>query len=401
VVDDTHPFVFRTDRKHRRNANEAILISDSKDEQGPMSGPSESSKETSLVPSSRCGSLTSAASSSHEIFPRSLSENMSLAGPKLIASGFAPLIDVPHSDVYLKTPSEGGYLLPNVTQDSAINLQPHAPSSIYIDVNTSSDMGCDSTQDGNKLSKARPTFPRTNEEPSAPMAVQNTSSTAPNVESDMPISGSNWRNMNLGPPGPLEKAFVSDCDDAFSEAESLNSTSSDDDRPIALAKAVATPLRGLLPRRPHLDLNDSDSDTLGRSAASRDTQVPLSIRPDNDAPTSVTGHRVKTRIMQQRFESTDYNIERQPSPLFSQSQKTAPKRPPKSGSLLPVNHAKFNRPRVASSSSTDRTGASSTILPKAANGRARRVLVPETPDLPLTTISMRADANFLDRNQEH
>ena len=405
-------FVFKADRKHKRSANEAILISDSEDEKGLMSAPSESSKGTSLVPSSRYGSLTSAASSSHGIFSRNLSEDISsLAGPKLIASGFSPLIQAPHSDVdmVLMTEalpcSEGGHILPNITQDSAIILQPHAPSSIHTNVSTSSDMERDNAHDGNKLPKARPTFPRTNEELTAPMAVRNTSSTVPNVESAMPILGSNWQSMQLqklGPPGLLEKVFVSDCDDAFNEVESLDGTSSDDDRPIALAKAVATPLRELLPRRPHLDLNDSDSDTLGPPMASRDTQVPLSVRPDNDTPTSVTGYRVKTRIRQRRSESTDSNSERQPSALFSQPPKAAPKRLPKSGySMLSANRATFKGPRVASSSSTDRTGASSTILPKAANGKARRVLVPETPDLPLTTISMRADANFLDRNQEY
>src|ERR1700723_1574447 len=102
---------------------------------------------------------------------------------------------------------------------------------------------------------------------------------------------------NSRPPGLLGRAFASDFEEASSEPESQHATSSDDDRPLVLAKAIATPLRELLPRRGHhLDTDASDSDVSDSPAAGRDVESPLSLirrrRLENEAPAPVTGRRL-------------------------------------------------------------------------------------------------------------
>jgi hypothetical protein len=279
----------------------------------------------------------------------------------------------------------------------------------YIVVNSSSDMDYDSFVNGGQHDESplgRYSQLQTNEEQFDPTAIRNSSSfTSPEVENILSPSASTRQGMpslNPGLPGLLEKIFASDFEEASSEAESRHETSSDEDRPFALAKAIATPLRELM-RRParNLDINGSDSDASdsleGQNVAFNLFSTGLR-RLENDAPTSFIGRRIR----RQYSESSDGDDDKEPSPSPSSRSKEPVRRFSNMG--LPVrstNHEAHNRALVASSSGTDRTKASSTSLPKAPNGKARRVLVPETPSLPLVTISMRADANFLDRNKEH
>lgn len=55
-------------------------------------------------------------------------------------------------------------------------------------------------------------------------------------------------------------------------------------------------------------------------------------------------------------------------------------------------------PRLSSGSTV--STSSSALLPKVPHGRARRVLVPSSPGLPVATISMRADAQFIDPERQ-
>jgi len=432
AMDDAIFSASRTNHESGKNASEAIMISDSEDDHGPISAPSESSKGTDSAFSSRDGSLAlPSASSSATSLLRGLSDDSSCLKPELMASGFPrkmSLVDVSDSMVNLKSsdegmlmleeasiPSESGLTSQKTAQNTTKIVRLRAYSPFYTDVEPSSDMGCDGTHDNGHRNESplecRPQS-QANEELNNPTTFRDPSSSAPpEVGDTIPHSVSTRQGMqspNHGPPGLLEKVFASDFEEASSEADSQHEGSSDDDHPFALAKAIATPIRELLSRPAHrLDFNDSNSNASDSLAADRDVESTQSYtrrhRSENYAPASLSRRRpsFKKRGRRQPSESTDGEDDREPSPSLS-SQSEEPSRRRLSDAILALrstDHETANGP-VASFLGTIRTEASSTSLPKAANGKARRVLVPETPDLPLATISMRADANFLDRSKE-
>ncbi|KIM91014.1 hypothetical protein PILCRDRAFT_160183 [Piloderma croceum F 1598] len=393
-----------------RNVFEAIIISDSEDDQGAVSAPSESSRGADWELSSRDGYLAQNSTfSSATSLSCGSSVDLCMLKPELIASGSPGKRSFVHVSDSITNPSSNVDVIPLEEAQAPSGSGPtQQKTPTYIDVDSYSDVNYDSFVDSGQHDApplGRHSKPQANEEQFNPTAIRNSSSfTSPEVENISPPSASTRQgvpSLNNGPPGLLETIFASDFEEASSEAESRHETSSDDDRPFALAKAIATPLRELM-RRPARSLyfNRSDSDA---SDSLADQNITFNLfstgrrRSENDAPTSITGRRIR----RQHSESSDGDDDKEPSPSPSDRSKEPVR--PLSNMRLAVrssNHEAHNRPLVASSS-TDRTKASSTSLPKAPNGKARRVLVPETPSLPLVTISMRADANFLDRNKEH
>jgi hypothetical protein len=395
-----------------RNVFEAIIISDSEDDQGTISAPSESSRGADRELSSRDGPLAQNSSfSSATSLSRGSSDDTCILQPELIASGNPDKRFFVDASDYIMKPSSNMDVTPlEETQPPSGSgpTQQKAPTHIYID--SSSDVDYDSFVDSGRhdeLPLESHSKPQANEEQINPTAIRNSSSfTSPEVENILSPSANSPHqgipSLNKGPPGLLEKIFASDFEEASSEAESRHEPSSDDDRPFALAKAIATPLRELM-RRPRrsLNFNGSDSDASDSLAGQNVTFNLFSTGPrrsENDAPKSITGRRIR----QQHSESSDGDDDKEPSPSPSDRSKKPVRRFSNMGlAARSSNHEAHNRPLVTSPSGTDRTKASSTSLPKAPNGKARRVLMPETSSLPLVTISMRADANFLDRNKEH
>jgi hypothetical protein len=386
--------------------SDAILVSDSEVDHGCSESSSTGTREGSLFltlasPSSNASSLP--------VDPSSLTQS------EMTSSGFsrkAPLGFVSDSTVNSTpaiipeewpSPLRHGLTLQKIQDPESISQ----PLTLSPKVDSSSDMDCDNTTD-DQYSDSPMTLlpcPLTNEGPSNPVNGRNPSYVIP---ASTPKAA---QSRSRRPPGLLAKVFASDQEGASSESESQHETSSDEDHPLVLDKAIATPMRELLPRPAcflDFDGSDSDSSDPDPGTAHRNASSPLpSIRrhrSESNTPTPLTRYRsdCRERGRRQRSNSSDSGLDRVPSPAsLSQSQKRWHGHTLNAGlSLRSADHKTASRLSVTSPD-TDRTEASSVTIPKAANGKARRILAPETPGLPLATISMRADANFLDRNKEH
>lgn len=213
------------------------------------------------------------------------------------------------------------------------------------------------------------------------------------------------RNPN---PGLLEKAFASDFYGESSEVDVQHDSSSDDDRPVALAKAIPSPLRCLHmqpPNWPHSTNSDYDTADGGDSD--------LSYPPGRKIDSGVHRERPYSSAGRRRTGSEDAS-----SPRSRSTSGEPPRREYYNSSdgdeESDGGHALSNLPKerarrlakaalsnLITTTRTKRTEQTSTTLPKAANAKARRILVPKSTRLPLVTISMRADANFLDRNKQN
>lgn len=162
-------------------------------------------------------------------------------------------------------------------------------------------------------------------------------------------------------------------DDYSSDADS-NETSSEDERLPALSKAVPTPLRELGPQAMRQDRHegdnfvhsDSDDASLEESRTAHTASKQSSLPPRRPNSTGTTTRKRNTVISSRRGRDADD----QPTIQV----------PPISSSL---------------------SAAVTINLPKAPHGRARRILTPRDENIPLVTISMRADVNYIDRSKPH
>jgi hypothetical protein len=398
-MEDGNLFAFRTNEKTGRNASDAIIILDSDDDPGNAS--SFFPLKGSYSSSSRDGSVALVRTSSP--ISSVLRRSPSLGKFELAISAKTSPSDVSSStlgvcsDIVIEQALPSGHYttFQEATRGLVKTLPSPMASPIYVDVDLSSDMDCNNSPTGDehkKLTVAKMPYLQPNDEPINPIVID--SSTVVSDALPPPTSarqGTQLQSHNL--PGLLEKVFAVDFEETSSDAESQQDTSSDDDQPFPLDKGVAIHVRKLLPGPAHrADLHESDSDGFNTSAIDHDVELPFSsTRCRSSPPISLTRRPLSSRKRTEQYSesSDDDNLMERCASSPNRFEESAPRR-------VTVNGTINGTPLAI-----DRTEASSTSLPKAANGKARRILVPETVGLPLATISMRADANFLDCNKTH
>lgn len=342
---------------------DAIVISDSDDERHPpLYSYSESSSTNNVTISSGEQSLSPGSSAS--------SLNTTIEGGSSGTLTMPTTSDGGEPSIIGNSPSEGinlGTLLLNDCDSSRAN------DDIYNEV--------DNASPSHQTSRSR--TPTEVTLPSAEVVLSPVNKDRSNSKTRL---------------GMLARVFDSDYEES-SEIESHHEPSSDDERlrtPV-LARAVATPLRELTSGGDEdVNANGSDSSTNLHDSdeEARGWSHPLSHRLRvNDREKDVRNpYRIRSGVERQirRHRSgsgEDNELEAQDSQTFSRSNDTS------RGSEDSVMTQRFRH------NGADFNGHRSTTLPKAANARARRILVHDNIKLPLVTISMRADVNFLDRTK--
>ena len=167
-------------------------------------------------------------------------------------------------------------------------------------------------------------------------------------------------------------------DDDYSSDEDFHEPSSEDERLPALSEAIPIPLRELGTHTVHQDHHeednpiDSDSDDVYVEGTRNAHTITGSAFNQSSLPrrhpinTSTTTRKRSDAILSQQGRKTTYQASTQV--------------PPNSLSL---------------------SAAITTNLPKSAHGKARRILAPRDDNLPLVTISMRADINYIDHSKPY
>ena len=163
-------------------------------------------------------------------------------------------------------------------------------------------------------------------------------------------------------------------DDDYSTDEDFHETSSEDERLPALSEAIPIPLLGT-----HVERQDHH----GKDASTDSDPDDAYVEGSRNACT-MTGSAFNQSSLPRRHPiNTSTTTRKRSNAILLQRGRNAVDR---ASSQVPLNSRGLSE-------------AITTNLPKSAHGKARRILSPRDENLPLVTISMRADINYIDRSK--